>query len=85
MSQLEKAKNRIKICPKDYTYDEARALLLKIGFEESNKGKTSGSRVRFFRRTDERVINLHKPHPQSTMREYAVKELKDFLESTGDI
>lgn len=85
MSQLEKAKSRIKTCPADYTYDEARALLFKLGFEESNKGKTSGSRVRFFRRADGRIINLHKPHPQSTMKGYAVKELKEFLESTGDI
>lgn len=85
MSQLEKAINRIKTCPKDYTYDEARALLIRLGYEESNKGKTSGSRVKFFRKSDGRMIDLHKPHPQSTMKEYSVKDLKDFLESTGDI
>ena len=85
MSQLEKAKNRIKGCPKDYTYDEARALLLRLGFEESNKGKTSGSRVRFFRKTDGRVIDLHKPHPKNTMKSYSVVDLKDFLESIGEI
>lgn len=85
MSQLEKAIERIKTCPKDYTYDEARALLQRLGYEESNKGKTSGSRVRFFRRTDGRMIDLHKPHPQSTMKEYSVKDLKVFLESIGDI
>ena len=85
MSQLEKAIERIKACPKDYTYDEAQALLLRFGYEESNKGKTSGSRVRFFRESDGRMINLHKPHPQSIMKEYAIKELKAFLESTGDI
>ena len=85
MSQLEKAINRIKTCPKDYTYDEARTLLIRLGYEESNKGKTSGSRVKFFRKSDGRMIDLHKPHPQSTMKEYSVKDLKDFLESTGDI
>ena len=85
MSQLEKAISRIKTCPKDYTYEEARALLLRLGFEENNKGKTSGSRVRFFRKSDEKVINLHKPHPQSTMKEYSVKDLRSFLESIGEI
>ena len=85
MSQLEKAINRIKMCPKDYTYDEARALLRRLGFEESNKGRTSGSRVRFFRKSDGRMIDLHKPHPQSTMKEYSVRDLKTFLESIGDI
>lgn len=85
MSQLEKAIERIKACPTDYTYDEAKTLLLRLGYEESNKGRTSGSRVRFFRKGDGRMINLHKPHPQSIMKEYAVRELKVFLESTGDI
>ena len=85
MSQLEKAKNRIRSCPKDYTYDEARALLTKLGFQESNKGKTFGSRVCFFRPSDNRVIMLHKPHPQPTMQAYAVRELKSILESAGDL
>lgn len=83
MSQLEKALARIKECPKDYTYDEARSLLVKLGFEERNKGKTSGSRVCFCRESDKRVLMLHKPHPQSTMKSYAVKELKEFLERIG--
>ena len=85
MSQLEKALLRIKSSPKDYTYDEAKALLERLGFVEYNKGKTSGSRVKFYRKEDERLINLHKPHPQSTMKSYAVKELKEFLESIGEI
>ena len=79
MSQLEKALDRIKLCPKDYTYDEASALLTRLGFSEDNKGRTSGSRVRFFRTTDKKVIMLHKPHPQ------AVKDLKQFLEDIGVI
>ena len=58
MSQLEKAINRIKTCPKDYTYDEARHLLSSIGYKEHNKGKTSGSRVVFIR--DDDKIMLHK-------------------------
>ena len=47
MSKLDKAKARILSKPKDYTYTEAIYLLGKLGFEEFNKGKTSGSRVRF--------------------------------------
>ncbi len=85
MSQLEKALLRIKTSPKDYTYDEAKALLERLGFAENNKGKTSGSRVKFYRPTDGKMIMLHKPHPQSTMKSYAVKELKEFLESIGEI
>ena len=85
MSQLEKAKQRIRALPKDYTYDEARSLLKHLGFVEENKGKTSGSRVMFFRESDKKAILLHKPHPQSEMREYAVKALKEWLEGIGEL
>ena len=47
MSKLDKAINRLKAAPKDYTYSEAKQLLGQLGFEESTKGKTSGSRVKF--------------------------------------
>ncbi len=49
MSKSEKAKARILSKPKDYTYTEAKAFLSQLEFEEYNKGKTSGSRVKFFR------------------------------------
>ena len=83
MSQLEKALARIKSCPKDYTYDEARSLLERLDFVECNKGKTSGSRVSFYREADKKTVRLHKPHPQSTMQSYVVKELKNFLIDIG--
>ena len=85
MSQLEKAKDRIKSCPKDYTYDEARSLMNKLGFVEDTKGRTSGSRVSFYRESDQRMTMLHRPHPKSIMKAYAVKELKQFLEKIGEL
>ena len=47
MSKKEKLINRLKTKPKDFTYNEAKTLLESVGFTESNKGKTSGSRVVF--------------------------------------
>ena len=52
MSKLEKAKQRLRAKPKDYTYSEARYLLGQLGFSEFSKGKTSGSRVKFYRSSD---------------------------------
>ena len=63
MSKIDKAKERLSLRPKDYTYSEAKYLLSQLGFEEFNKGKTSGSRVKFYRASDQRIILLHKPHP----------------------
>lgn len=85
MSKFEKAKERILQKPKDYTYTEARYLLSKMGFEEYNKGKTSGSRVRFFRETDKKVILLHKPHPEDEMDRGAVSDLIDYLKGMGEL
>ncbi len=85
MSKLDKAKARIKSKPKDYTYTEAKALLSQLGFEEYSKGKTSGSRVKFYRREDQKVILLHKPHPGDVMKVGAVKELSDFLNELGEL
>ena len=54
-----------------------------MGFEEYNKGKSSGSRVMFVRNNDK--ILLHKPHPQKEMKTYAVRQLKEKLEELGEL
>ena len=75
MSSLEKAKQELLKCSKNYTYDDAKALLRKLGFEEKSKGKTSGSRVMFYRESDKRIILIHKPHSENTMDTGSVKDL----------
>ena len=85
MSKFEKAKERIRSKPKDYTYDEVKYLLSQMGFEEYNKGKTSGSRVKFYRKEDKKVILLHKPHPGNIMRRGAIEDLIEFLTSLGEL
>lgn len=85
MSQLEKALQRISTCPSDYTYTEARWLLGKLDFAEYNKGKTSGSRVKFYRKSDEKIILLHKPHPSDVMSKGAVRDLVNILKDLGEL
>ena len=85
MSQLEKAKARIRSKPKDYTYTEGKSLLTQLGFLEYNKGKTSGSRVKFYREKDQKIILLHKPHPDDIMRSGAIKDLVKFLRDLGEL
>lgn len=80
MSTKEKALLRIKQKPKDYTFKEAKSLLELLMFKEYNKGKTSGSRVKFYRDTDECVILLHKPHPTDVMSPGAVNDFAKFIE-----
>ena len=85
MSRLDKAKQRLKSVPKDYTYSEAKSLLMQLGFEEDNKGKTSGSRVKFVRASDGQMILLHKPHPSNVMIYKNVCGLIKFLERIGEL
>ena len=85
MSKLEKAKERLALRPKNYTYSEARYLLSQLGFDEYNKGKTSGSRVKFYRPSDKRIILLHKPHPGDEMSLGAIKDLATRLEEMGEL
>ena len=85
LSKLDKAIQRLKTKPKDYTYSEARQLLGQLGFNEYNKGKNSGSRVKFFRPQDNSIILLHKPHPGDIMPPAATRDLHDTLKNKGDI
>ena len=81
MSKLEKLKQRLRELPKDFTYDELVSLLIALGYELDNKGKTSGSRVKFIK--GDTPIILHKPHPGNIMKTYALKQVIDILESEG--
>ena len=78
MSKLEKEIERLKSKPKDYTYDEVKSLLNKLGFFENNKGKTSGSRIEFKDKFG-RKITFHKPHPSNIIKIYKVNDLLNDL------
>lgn len=72
-----------EICERQVNRYETNAI--KKGFEEFNKGKTSGSRVKFYRTSDQRIILLHKPHPGDEMSIGAIKDLAIRLEEMGEL
>ena len=83
MSQREKLIKRLLNKPVDFTYDELRKLLGKLGYKESQSGKTSGSRVAFFNEKTEHIIRLHKPHPKNVLKQYQVEQLVEELTTRG--
>lgn len=85
MSKSEKLIERFKKVPNDFTFDEAAKLLSYFGYELYNKGKTSGSRVIFYRKSDKKKILLHRPHDPTVMKRYAVSQLLATLIDYGDI
>jgi hypothetical protein len=80
MSVKEKLKERFQKQPKDFTYNELKTLLCGLGFEMNNKGKTSGSRVRFQNIELKIIIDMHKPHISSApINETALKSIYNSL------
>lgn len=68
-----------KVQSKSFSYEDAKVLLEYLDFLESNKGKTSGSRVVFTNELHGNIM-LHKPHSQKELKKYQIKQLKEFLE-----
>ena len=78
MGRKEKLIERLKSKPKDFTFDEMQTLLESLGFEMSNKGKTSGSRVKFSKGSA--TIRVHKPHPRKELKDYQIDDVLEILE-----
>jgi len=81
MGTKEKLVERFKRQPKDFTFNELTRLFQILGFEMSQKGKTSGSRIEFV--NNEKVLSYgaHKPHPDSSIKSYVMKQVLEFLTS----
>jgi len=80
MSTKEKLIKRLLSLPKDFTFNELKNLLCGLGFIMSNKGKTSGSRVRFQNSERKIVIDIHKPHNSGdSIRETTLKNIVNAL------
>lgn len=82
MGKKEKLIRRLCSMPKDFTFDEAETLLRYFDYYRSDKGKTSGSRVKFISEKHSAIL-LHKPHPRNELKMCQVKELIAELEREG--
>lgn len=82
MGQKEKLIARLRSHPRDFTFAEAERLLGYLGFVRSNKGATSGSRVKFVHR-ERGAIMMHRPHPGNVLKPYQIAQLIETLERKG--
>ena len=83
MVTKNKLKERFKRHPKDFTFEETVSLLEYLGYQKHNKGKTSGSRIRFKNEATGAYIDLHRPHPGSIMKEWMMKEIYNHLNNNN--
>ena len=70
---------------KNFSYNELRSLLKNLGYDEFQKGKTSGSRVCFVHKESKHIIQLHKPHPENILKQYQIEQIIKVLKEKGDI
>ena len=80
MTRKEKLIQRFCSVPADFTWEELKRLLNKLGYyEQVEKGYSSGSRVKFINE-NKRIISLHRPHPSPIIKKYVIRQLITFLE-----
>lgn len=78
MSKQDKLIERFLSEPKDFTFNELVKLMSIFGYKLSNKGKTSGSRIIFFRKYSASIL-IHKPHQRNYLLIYQIKEIENIL------
>ena len=84
MGTKDKLIERFKKQPKDFTFNELKNLLGSLEFNLSNKGKTSGSRVRFLHFELKIIIDIHKPHTSGTpIGEATLKDIFNTLSNNN--
>jgi hypothetical protein len=83
MTKSEKLTEKFLCKPKDFTYDELKNLMNRLGYHEVKIGKTSGSRVAFMNEETHHVIRLHKPHPGNILKRYQLDLVEGELRSEG--
>lgn len=83
MAEYEKLLAKLRSNPKDFTYRELQNIMSKNGYKESNKGKTSGSRIEY--KGKETTLRMHKPHGRNFLHDYQVKAVIEFLTKEGII
>jgi hypothetical protein len=84
MSAKDKLTERFGKLPKDFTFDELVTLLSGLGFVIDNKGKTSGSRVRFRNDAVKVIVDIHKPHTKGApIKETALRDIYNKLKNNN--
>ena len=74
-----------KPTPANFRYSDLRTVMVHFGYAESNKGATSGSRVKFYHPETKAAIMLHKPHPGDETVKSSVDSVVIFLKEHGHI
>ena len=78
MSKKDKLLKKFLTIPvkRDLTFDELTTLLIACGFIKIDG---AGSAVKFYHKSKDILINLHKPHPNNVLKIYLVKQIQNKI------
>jgi predicted RNA binding protein YcfA (HicA-like mRNA interferase family) len=80
MSKFQKALDRLKSKPRDFTWRELQAIMSHFGYEELRGG---GSRRKFTNPKTRISVSLHEPHPKPILKMYVVELIIEHLKEEG--
>lgn len=82
MARWKIIEEKVKNLNCDIAFSDMVSLLEHYGYMQDNKGKTSGSRIRFTFEGHADIL-LHKPHPEKELKKYVIKDLHNIFEQEG--
>ena len=80
MSRFEKALERLKKKPKNFTWKELQMIMSHFGYQEMKGG---GSRRKFMNIKTNVIVSLHEPHPRPEIKHYALEIIINHLKEEG--
>lgn len=85
MGTIDKLIIKLKSSPNDLKYSDFKKIMEHFGYVEYNKGKTSGSRVIFYRKSDNDKIGGDRPHGNGSVSVGWIRRVVKHLKEKGDI
>lgn len=80
MTQVEKLYSLLMTKPRTFRFRDFVRVRESLGYELEPEGQPrAGSRVRFYRESDGRMLVMHSPHPSDEMTGGAIKAAVKFL------
>lgn len=83
MTRVDKLEAQLLARPSVFKYSDFIKVMISHGFELDTKGKTSGSRIRFYRPSDGRMFIMHSPHPGDEISAGTIRNIVRFLQDAG--
>lgn len=82
MGRKEKLQTKLRHATKTFPWSDLETLMSQLGYK---KFERQGSRVVFMHIESGFTLHIHKPHPENYIKGGALKDVKERLETRGDL